>query len=108
MSLKIEKIYLSRELRIERNLEVEDDNTDVIVKTKNGEIYIAPFFSYQSIPKIFRKHKISGDFLNGQYFWMANMILIQECSLEKIELVINDLLVEGDLDLFLNAYSANV
>lgn len=98
MRIQIEKIYLSRELRKERNLEVTDDNTDVIVKTKDGATYIAPFFSYQSIPKIVEENQVKGDFLNGQYYWMPNMVLIKDCTREKIELVVNNLLMENDFN----------
>lgn len=96
MLLEIDKIYLSTELRRARNLEIQEDNTDVIVKTKNGNIYIAPFFSYECISRICKENQLSGNFLNGHYFWMNRMILIQDCSMESIKLVIDDLLEEGN------------
>lgn len=96
MSVEIDKIYLSKELRAARKLAVADDNTDVIVKTKKGETFIAPFFEYQTIPRLANKHRKTGQFLDGQYFWMANMVLITECRLETIQLVIQDMIAAGD------------
>ena len=95
MAIEIDRIYLSRELRKARNLKVVDNNTDVIVTTKSGNTFIAPFFAYDSIPRICKENEQSGNFLNGQYFWVKNIVLIKDCTLEIIELVINDLLEEG-------------
>ena len=35
---------------------VNDDNTDVIVKMKNGDVYLASFFSYDEIERLRKIH----------------------------------------------------
>lgn len=101
MQLKIEKIILTRDIRKERNLPVEDNNTDVLVTMENGELYIASFFSYDSIMKLEEKNKINGLFLNGHFFWAKNMILVKTCEKQIIQEVTNFLIAEQDfLDVF--------
>jgi hypothetical protein len=73
-------------------------NTDVVVSLDNGKKYIASFFTYSNIRDMHIHHKQSGDFLYGSYFWNKNMVLIENCSLEDIEPVVNDLIDEGNFN----------
>lgn len=101
MELKIEKIILTRAIRKQQNLPVEDDNTDVIVKMENGAVYLASFFSYDSIEKYRQIHKKKNQLLGGKYFWAKRMLLIEDCVEEKVKQVVKDLVNEGD---FLNVF----
>jgi len=94
MYLEIKNIYLSRELRKARSLVIEDDNTDVIVKMINGDIYIASFFSYASLNSISTKNRKKNDFLDGRFFWASNMMLVENCTKELIDIVVYHLIEE--------------
>lgn len=96
MDLKIEKIILTRDIRKERSLPVEDDNTDVIVTMKSGKLFIASFFSFDYIEKYRMKESKNKRFLNGKYFWARGMLLINNCTKENVQVVVNHILEEGD------------
>lgn len=96
MKLKIDKIILTKEVRRQQNLPIADDSTDVIVKMKNGAIYLACFFSYDSIEKYRQIHKKKNQFLGGKYFWSKGMLLIEDCVEGSIKQVVKDLINEGD------------
>lgn len=96
MKLNIERIILTREIRKKRNLPVEDDNTDVLVTMNNGDLFIASFFSYDSIAKYRRDISKNKEYLNGKYFWVKGMLLIDNCSFENINFVVEHIFKEGD------------
>ena len=98
MIKRIQQIYLTRDIRKTHNLKVEDDNTDVILKTKEGEMFVASFFSYNSIKRNALKNQSTHAYLQGQYFLATNVVFVEECSRELIELVVKDLEAEGNLE----------
>lgn len=92
----IVKIILTRDLRKARNLPVQDDNTDVVVSLENGNLFLASFYSYSSIEKYRKDHMQNQHFLKGKYFWAKGMLLIDDCSKENIQLVVNDIFDQGN------------
>ncbi len=80
------------------------DNTDVIVTIEEEDNYnmkrtikyVATFFTYSNIIEMQTKHHKSGEYLNGKYFFFKNMVLIDNCSKETINEVVNNLIDEGD------------
>ena len=96
MTDKIADIYLSVDHDIESTLVDDQRYTDVVVVFENGEKHVASFFSYESLELLNAAHRESGEFLNGKYFWAPGMVLIDECSRESIEEVIEELMEEGD------------
>lgn len=72
-------------------------NTDVIVTFDNGDEYCATFFTYSNISKLSKKNHKTGELLNGKYFWASGMILIDKCSRQDIEQVIEDLICDERL-----------
>ena len=98
MIKRIQQIYLTRDIRKTHNLKVEDDNTDVILKTKEGEMFVASFFSYNSIKRNALKNQSTHAYLQGKYFLATNVVFVEQCSRELIELVVEDLEEEGNLE----------
>ena len=96
MRESIERITLSGLPEVESGLEDAPGSTDVIVSLKNGERYVASFFSYDAIEKLREKHRYTGDFLSGKYFWFNHMLLIENCTKPLVEEVVSYLLDEGD------------
>lgn len=96
MDTLIETIYLSAEQQAESSFDYQQGNTDVIVLFENGDKYVASFFSYANLELIHRQHQESGDYLNGAYFWTKNMVLVLDCSMEKVRQVVDHLLDEGE------------
>ena len=94
--MKVDKIILTRDVRKERKLPVDDTNTDVIVWLTNGDVFIASFFTYKNISLLKLENQNNGKFLNGSYFWAFNMILIESCEANLIKKVITELIIEGD------------
>lgn len=98
MSAAIAKVFLTSEFQPETQLNYNNSNTDVIVQMDSGEKYIASFLTYENLESLRRENLKSGAFLNGKYYWMKNMLLIDDCSKERIKLIINHLLDEGNFD----------
>ncbi len=73
----------------------DDDNTDVIVTWDDGSRWLASFISYQNVQTLTEKNKKTGECLSGAYFWMSDMILIDEVSRHRIEDIIHDLIRVG-------------
>lgn len=72
------------------------ESTDVIVLFENGKKYVASFFTYANIEEKRCQNKQSGEYLNGLYFWDKHMVLVEECTLNNIEQVIQNLMDEGE------------
>ncbi|NEW04650.1 DUF4935 domain-containing protein [Paenibacillus sp. SYP-B3998] len=66
-----------------------DSNTDVIVHFPDASKWIASFFTYKNINTLVEKNIISGECLHGRYYWSSDLILIQKCSRNLIEEVVN-------------------
>ena len=94
--VKIEDLYLSIENNSNPKFDEWNDNTDVIVYLDNGEKYIASFFTYKNIERLTEEHRKSGEYLAGKYFWIEHMVLIEKCSREFIQQVVEHLINEGD------------
>ncbi|MCR8633910.1 hypothetical protein [Paenibacillus radicis (ex Xue et al. 2023)] len=73
---------------------IYDDNTDVIMTFEDGTRWIATFFTYKNIQALIDKNQMTGECLSGKYFWSSDMILIDECSRERIEEVVRYFLIE--------------
>lgn len=82
------------------------DITDVLVHLeeedrygiKRIKKYIATFFTYNSIFEMKTDHYKSGEYLQGKYFFFKHMVLIDNCSKESINKVVNHLIDEGDFN----------
>lgn len=105
MCLKIKNLYLSAELKRDSMDDVNNFNTDVIVlveeddengSRKKNVKYIASFFTYANIFELQSHHIKTGEYLNGKYFYSKNMVLIDNCSIESIQAVVNHLMEEGE------------
>ncbi|PHN01268.1 hypothetical protein [Flavilitoribacter nigricans] len=93
--MKIERIHISSEGTGEYG-PIEAFISDVVVVFDDQVKYAASFLSYGKIKMLIRENRLAGKCLSGKYFWMKNMVLIDRCKREDIELVIQDLLDEGD------------
>ncbi len=96
MDLQIDEIFISAETSDNDNDDRGDDGTDVIVHFENGDTYTATFFSYEYIDQSRIENQLSGDCLNGKYFWSQRMVVIERCIRENIEEVVEDLVERGD------------
>ena len=96
MNFSIRKIQLSIDKQWQNGIDYKNENTDVIVEMQGGDIYVASFFSYDNIATMVKEHKISGEFLNGKYYWADGMVLVEKCDLEEVEEVVQYLIEEGD------------
>ena len=68
------------------------DNVDVEVTLADGVRYGATFFTLKNIERLFQKNRTTGECAGGLYLWAANMILVQELTLDVIERSVQDLL----------------
>jgi len=83
----------------------EDVNSDVIVTFSNRTKWIATFFTYKNIQTLREKNRLSGECLNGNYYWSSDMILIDILNKERIHEVINYLLEKNEFKLIFNKCS---
>ncbi len=95
MGIKVKKIYLPSENQLGDSLDYMG-STDVIVLSENHKKYVASFFTYANIEEKRRQNMKSGEYLDGLYFWDKNMIIVEECTLNTIQRVIDNLIDEGE------------
>jgi hypothetical protein len=108
MCLIIRELYLSAEPNRDKQEDAVNFNTDVIAvvdeddEGTEGRIgvqtvkYVASFFTYDNIHELHGQYVKTGEFLNGKYFYARNMVLIDNCSLENIRTVIDNLVEAGE------------
>lgn len=99
MNYQVNKIHLSVEKQDFTDRDYSEEYTDVIVELVNGDVYVASFFTHKNIEEIMLKNKESGDYLSGKYFWVEVMVIVDECSLETVRKIVDQLIDEGDFDL---------
>ncbi len=75
-----------------------DDNSDVIVTFTDETKFVATFFTYENILALRNKNRMTGECLNGKYFWASDMIIIDQIDRIEIIKVINDLISEEIFD----------
>ncbi len=90
-------VWIESEQWAEGEWDIRNDNTDVIVEFDNKKRWIASFFTYSNINKLVEKNKITGECLNGKYFWASDMILVDEVSRERIQEVIQSFINEDKI-----------
>ncbi|WP_299888814.1 hypothetical protein [uncultured Lacinutrix sp.] len=73
-----------------------NDNSDVIVTFENGDKYVATFFTYENINWLRQKNQKTGECLNGKYFFVTDLILIEKLNREEILKIINHLIDEDE------------
>jgi len=91
MSLSIEQIFLSDNFYND-----EEENTEVIVFLSNGEKYTASFFSFENILQLRMKFQMTGEYLAGSYFFLNNLVLVEDCSTQTVRKVVEHLIDEGN------------
>ena len=68
-------------------------NDDVVVHVYlNDKVYHGWFFTPLRIQAIMETGKISGECINGTYFWSTDFLIIAEISQHNCEKVVDDLL----------------
>lgn len=91
-------VWIEAEEWADGEWDIHNDNTDVIVEFDNKKRWVASFFTYSNISKLVEKNKITGECLNGKYFWASDMILVDEVSRERIQEVIQSFINEGEFE----------
>lgn len=89
-------VWIEAEGWAEGQWDIFDGNTDVIVTFEDGPKWSASFFTYRNIQTLAEKNKRAGECLYGKYFWGGDMLLVDECSRNRIEEVVAHLLAEGE------------
>ncbi|MWC29695.1 hypothetical protein [Paenibacillus sp. MMS18-CY102] len=95
-------IWIEAEQWAEGEWNIHDDNTNAIVTFEDGARWIASFFTYRNIQTLAEKNKHTGECLHGHYFWGSDMILVDECSRNRIEEVIKHLIIKSDFETIFN------
>ena len=74
-----------------------DSNMDVIFTLSNGTKWVATFFTYQNILSLSQKNKVTGECLNGLYFCVKDMILIDRLNKDNIQRTLDEILNEDNI-----------
>ena len=69
-----------------------NETVEVRLTTKDGQEYAANFTAKGFVDYIFEKNKRTGECVNGTYFCMPNMILVEEITEQNIRATIDDLI----------------
>lgn len=94
----IRKIYLSIERIGIDDIDYENEHTDVIVELKNGDLYVASFFTYQYVETLRAENRENGSFLHGDYFWTERLVLTSDITAKNVKRIIEDLRDEGNFN----------
>lgn len=78
-----------------------DDSANIMITLESGEKYFGSIYTFEQVAILHSKHKNSGEFLKGSYFWSNNLVLVEEINTESIQGVINHLI---ETDAFYNAF----
>ncbi|GFZ90493.1 hypothetical protein GCM10008018_41000 [Paenibacillus marchantiophytorum] len=95
---KKHSIWIEAEQWAEGEWNIHDANTDVIVTPPDGSSWVASFITYNNIKTLTEKNQQTGECLHGKYFWGSDMILVDQCSRDRIEEVIDNLIIQGDFE----------
>lgn len=82
------------------SLDVEDSNSDVIFELEDGCKWVASFFTYKNIETLRKKNQSTGECLCGKFYCSSDMILILTMSKELIQQVIQQMVMEGTVELY--------
>lgn len=72
--------------------DIDNDNIDVHVALKNGDVYFATLFTLSNIHKLMLKE-------NSGYFWAADMIIVEKLDIESIKRAIRQMVNDGYLEM---------
>lgn len=92
MNCKIKEVWIEHEEWEGEKTDYENCNTDVKVTFKDKSTYVASFFTIKNIRELMSKDSRTGENLSGKYFWASDLIIIDDCSRESIEQVIDELI----------------
>jgi hypothetical protein len=96
--ISIKQIYITSDHVKDDEVRMKSGNTDVIVVLINGYKYTASFLTYDYIEKARDRNKITGEYLQGKYFWAKNMVLVEDCTPEIINPVVREIIDEGEFN----------
>jgi hypothetical protein len=74
------------------------DNIDIEVRFADGRRYGATFFTIENLSRLFQKNRATGECAGGIYLWAANMIIVQDLSMETVARTIHDLLEREEFE----------
>lgn len=75
-----------------------DCNSDIIVSFKNDGEWAATFFTYKNILSLAEKNSLTGECLQGKYFWASDTVLVDEITRSRVEEVIINLIEVGEFE----------
>jgi len=71
---------------------------DVIITTKTGIRYSAPFVTPNFVDTMFEKNARTGECARGSYFCMPGMIIVREMSDAIVGATIEDLIANAEIE----------
>ena len=101
MTMEIKKMYLSSDYTQEDLDNQKTDSTDVIIHLRNGEKLAASFFTYDYIENWKANKEGLRKDIESSFFWAPNMVIVKDCSRDRVADVVQYLIDEGD---FLNVF----
>lgn len=90
------RIWIEAEVWAPGQWDYDDGNTDVIINFDDGARWAATFITYANVTSLTEKNQHTGECLSGKYLWVADMLLVDKISRERIEEVVQYLWVTGE------------
>lgn len=94
--MKIKQIFLIPGNDPKEEKEIQSGNADVIITMEDGDRYLGSIFTYDNIEVMRKINKASKEFLQGKYFWVKNMLLIDSVKQKDIWVVAEHLIDQGE------------
>lgn len=101
------EVWIEKENCVDKDNDISQGNTDVMVKFEDGTRFWATFFTYDNINCLRQKNIKSGECLGGKYFWSSDLILVDEINRARIEEVIEHLIRTREFAEVFRCYSIN-
>jgi hypothetical protein len=89
-------IWIEAEVRAPGSWDPADANSDVTVTFADGSRWFATVVTYRNVITLAERRARTGESFGGRYFWIADLLLLDALSRERIEEVIAHTLANGE------------
>lgn len=100
--LNVSQVFITSFSEVENEADEFEASTDVIVEMRGGQRYSATFFTQKQI-----QNKLANEFTTNQpYFWVKNLVVVNNIKQSNVEHVVREMIEEGDFQLVFEKLTA--
>ena len=80
------------------SLNAKDDNLDIQVYRDDNTEWVATIATFENLRRLMDGYRATGECAEGDYVFVADLILLREITLESIERTVADLIKSGEIE----------